>query len=379
MQRIYLDHAATSFPKAPGTAQAMADYLTKNGCNIGRSSYQSAAEAEDFVLETRSLLAKMFGAYKESHVIFTPGITHSLNCVIKGLLKPGDHCIISGYEHNAVMRPLHHLGVSWDVAKLGADGQWDDIESLFQPNTRLVVMTHASNVFGGVLPLSQVGDLCAQHGIPFVVDCAQTAGHLPVTMEQLGCWALCFAGHKGLLGPQGIGGMVLSPQMAQILPPFIDGGTGSVSHLLDMPTALPDRFEAGTLNIPGIVGLGHAVHWIMNQGIETIQHREQMLTQRFLQGLSHIAGVHAVAIPGVTQVGVVSVVVEGIDLAEAAWQLENFGIQVRCGLHCAPLAHQTMGTFPQGTVRFSFSFSNQLDEIDQALKAVQEIAQKAVC
>lgn len=379
MQRIYLDHAATSFPKAPGVAQAMADYLTYNGCNVGRSSYQSAAQAEDLVLEARSALATLLGAPRESHVIFTPGVTYSLNDIIKGLLKPGDHCIVSGFEHNAVMRPLHHLGVSWTVAKLGADGQFTDFDACFRSNTRLVVMTHASNVFGGVLLLEQVGRVCAQRGIPFVVDCAQTAGHISVNLKQLHAWALCFAGHKGLLGPQGIGGMVLSEQMGEILPPLIDGGTGSMSHLLEMPHNLPDRLEAGTPNIPGIVGLGHAVRWLMQQGMDTIQQREQRLTEQFLQGIAEIPGVHAVTIPGVPHSGVVSVVFDGLDLAEAAWQLEDFGIQVRCGLHCAPLAHQTMGTFPQGTVRFSLGWSTQPKEMEQALRAVQEIAKKAIC
>lgn len=378
MQRIYLDHAATSFPKAPGVAQAMADYLTGNGCNVGRSSYQSAAQAEDLVLEARSALAKLLGAPRESHVIFTPGVTHSLNVLIKGLLKPGDHCIVSGFEHNAVMRPLHHLGVEWTAAKLNPDGQFEDLEPLFRPNTRLVVMTHGSNVFGGVLPLAQVGQVCARLGVPFVVDCAQTAGHLPVTLESVGAWALCFAGHKGLLGPQGIGGMVLSQQMADLVPPFIDGGTGSMSHLLDMPRNLPDRLEAGTPNIPGIVGLGHAVRWLMEQGVDAIHEREVRLTRQFLQGIEAISGVRAVTIPGVQQSGVVSVVFDGLDLAEAAWQLEDYGIQVRCGLHCAPLAHQTMRTFPQGTVRFSFGWSTRPEEIAQALQAVQEIAQNAV-
>lgn len=377
MQRIYLDHAATSFPKAPGVAQAMAEYLLNNGCNVGRSSYQSAAQAEDFVLETRYALASLFGVSQASHVILTPGVTYSLNCIIKGLLKPGDHCIVSGWEHHAVMRPLHRMGICWTAAKLTAQGQWEDLDALFRPNTRLVVMTHASNVFGGVLPLAQVGEACRKHGVPFVVDCAQTAGHIPFTMQQLKANALCFAGHKGLLGPQGIGGMLLDTSMAQKLPPLVDGGTGSMSHLMEMPHALPDRFEAGTPNVPGIVGLGHAVRWLLQQGIGQIQAREQALTQQFLQGLASIAGVHAIRMPGVPHTSVVSVTFEGVDLAEAAYQLEDFGVQVRCGLHCASLAHQTMGTFPEGTVRFSFGFFNQPEEVALALQAVQSVAQRA--
>lgn len=373
-RRIYLDNAATSFPKAPGVAEAVAGYLLHNGCNVNRSSYESAAEAEDLLLDTRHLLCRLFDFDTPSHVIFTPGITHSLNVILKGLLRPGDHCIVSSFEHNAVLRPLHNMGVDWSMVPLLPDGSFLHPEVLFRPNTRLVVMTHASNVFGNVLPLEQMGALCRERGVYFVVDCAQTAGHLPVSWKNLGADALCFAGHKGLLGPQGIGGMLLSKRLAQELPPLIEGGTGSASHLLDTPCFLPDKFEAGTLNIPGIFGLHQALEFLLETGVETIAKKEQALYSRFWEGLKNLQTVRGIHAPGRGQTSVVSVIVPGMDLAEAAWKLETeHGIQTRCGLHCAPLAHQTMGTFPEGTIRFSMGYHTTDWEVDTALEALSQL------
>ena len=375
MERIYLDNAATSFPKAPGTADAMFRFLTENGCNVNRSSYETAALAEDVVLDTRHLLCRLFHFPLPSHVIFTPGVTFSLNTILRGLLRLGGHCIVSGFEHNAVMRPLTSLGVSWSVAKLNPDGHFDNPESLFRPNTQLVVMTHASNVFGNVLPISEIAPLCRKNDVPLVLDCAQTAGHIPLDWKNLDVDALCFPGHKGLLGPQGTGGMLLSPALAKELPPLIEGGTGSVSDRLETPDFMPDKFEAGTPNIPGLWGLHAAAEFLLQTGVDSIAAYEASLTQELIEGLSKIPGISVPKAPGVGQVGVVSVVFHRLDMAQAAWQLEQeFGIQTRCGIHCAPLAHQTMGTAPAGTVRFSVGYATTRKEIEAALSAVRAIA-----
>lgn len=375
MDRIYLDNAATSFPKAPGAADSMFRFLSENGCNINRSSYETAALAEDVVLDTRHLLCRLFHFSLPSHVVFTPGITFSLNTILRGLLHPGDHCIVSGFEHNAVMRPLASMGVSWSVAKLDPDGHFDKPEALFRPNTRLVVMIHASNVFGNILPVSEIAPLCRKKGIPLVLDCAQTAGHIPIDWKELDADALCFSGHKGLLGPQGTGGMLLSPFLAKKLPPLIEGGTGSVSDSLETPGFMPDKFEAGTPNIPGLWGLHASVEFLLQTGVDSIAAYEASLTQELMEGLAKIPGVSVLKAPGVGQVGVVSVVFHRLDLAQAAWELEQqFGIQTRCGLHCAPLAHQTMGTAPAGTVRFSVGYATTRKEIEAALLAVRAIA-----
>ncbi len=378
MTRLYLDNAAGSFPKAPGVAEAMADYLLHNGCNLGRGSYQTAAEAEDIVLDLRIRLGRLLGFGDPSHVVLTSGVTESLNLLIRGLLGPGDHCIVSGFEHNAVMRPLLRTGAEWTAAQLDESGHFAHPEALFRPNTKLVVMTHASNVFGNRLPLEEMGRLCRERGVPFAVDCAQTAGHLPVDMEQLCADALCFAGHKGLLGPAGTGGVLLRRELARRLPPLIEGGTGSASDRMETPDLMPDKFEAGTRNIPGLWGLHAALGFLEANAPAAIAQQETVLRRAFLDGLAQIPGVHAVCAPGVGQTGVVSVVFERLDQAEAAWQLEEqHGIQTRCGLHCAPLAHRTMGTFPEGTVRFSFGIFNTAAEIGRALEAIAAVCRTA--
>lgn len=370
MKRIYLDHAATSYPKAPGVTQAICDYLEQNGSNVGRGSYDQAIEAEEVLHETRHLLCKLLHFDSPSHVIFTPGVTYSLNLVMRGLLHPGDHCIVSGFEHNAVMRTLTGLGVDWSIIPHDSA----DLEAVLRPNTKLVVMLQASNVFGCVLPCEAIGKVCKLYGIPFIIDGAQSAGHMPVNLEDLQADAFCFSGHKGFLGPPGTGGLLIRPALAQRLPALIEGGTGSFSHEMHTPSCMPDKFEPGTPNIPGLWGLHAAIQYIQRISPEAIYTHEQQLTQRFLGGLSQIKGVQAVTVPELPQIGVVSLRFDDIDPAEVADQLSaSFGIQTRCGLHCAPLAHQTIGTFPEGTVRFSFGYSTQAEEIDAALSAIEQI------
>lgn len=383
MDRIYLDNAATTYPKPPCTAEAVYAYMTGVGANINRGSYRSAYAAEETVYEARRLLCRFFDGPDPRQVVFTKNITESLNVLLKGLLRPGDHVIVSRMEHNAVMRPLTQLkaqGVSFDRAACGPDGQLDldSLESLIRPQTRAVVMTHASNVSGTVMPLQKVGELCRKKGILFIADTAQTAGVLPVSMEKMYIDALAFTGHKGLMGPQGTGGFLLRKGLEKEMEPLLSGGTGSFSHLETVPEQMPDRFEPGTMNLPGIAGLLAGLSWVEETGIRTIREREEMLTKRFLRGIRPLLEEEKIRLAGpgevVERTGVVSVAVRGGDNARAAFLLdENYGIMTRVGLHCAPSAHKALGTYPEGTVRFSFGYFNTEEEADRAAEALKEI------
>lgn len=386
MNEIYLDNAATSFPKPRSVAEKMLEYMTENGSNINRGSYESAYEAEETVFETRTLLKKLFNGPDERNVIFTSGITLSLNMVLKGLLSPGDHVIVCPLPHNAVMRPLRQLeanGVEVTAAELSDDdkGLFFDVsslEALIKPNTKAVVMTHASNVSGMILPLRETGEFCSKNGLFYIVDAAQTGGVCEIDMEKDHIDALCFAGHKGLLGPQGTGGFILSERAAGEMTPLISGGTGSISHLETVPDFLPDRFEAGTLNLPGIFGLFAGLTFIKKEGIVNIRKKEAKLTDLFI---SEISGIHGLRIIGHEKsgdfLGVVSVCFENTDNASAAAALESdFGIRTRVGLHCAPSAHKSLGTYPEGSVRFSFGYFNTEEDVLAAAKAVKTIVSK---
>lgn len=381
--QIYLDNGATSFPKAPGVAEAVLTYMNGVGANINRGTYSAASSAALTVLETRERLARLFhfgGDIRQ--VVFTPGVTYALNQVIRGWLRPGDHVLVSSLEHNAVMRPLHDLagiGVCFDRIPAGKDGltKAADIPPLIRSNTRLVIVSHASNVCGALFPLEETAKLCADRGIPLAVDAAQTAGHEDIDFDGLGLAALCVPGHKGLLGPQGIGAMLLRKDFADALRPLVTGGTGSASHSETQPDYLPDKFESGTLNLPGIFGLNAALKFIGDTGLDALRWQEKERTARFLRGVRELPGV-SVAGPAdpEKQVGVVSLHFEKTDNAEAAFALEReHGIITRCGLHCAPNAHKTLGTYPQGTVRFSFGFRTTAQEIDAAIAAVAAVSE----
>lgn len=380
MQKIYLDQASTSFPKAPGTAEAMSRFITECGCNIARGGYAGAYSAEELVFDTRTLVKRLFGGGDEKNAVFTGNVTESLNILLKGFLRPGDHVLVSSMEHNAVMRPLVQLekqGVRFTRVPCAADGSMDpaDAEALIGPATKAVVMLHASNVCGTVLPAAEIGAMCRARGIRFILDAAQTAGVLPVSMDDLGADAIAFTGHKGLLGPQGTGGILIRDDLAAETEPLIAGGTGSISHTEQMPDFLPDRFEAGTLNLPGIAGLHAALSWLLGRPEGSIQSHELKLTGRFLlkmeeleeEGLIRVIGKHGTE----GRVGVVSIVPLHMDPAEFAFRLdERYGIATRVGLHCAPAAHRTLGTWPAGSVRFSFGIFNTEAETDEAAEAV---------
>ena len=380
MDYIYLDNASTSFPKAPTVATAMSDYITNRGININRGSYALAYDVEDIIYTTRQRLNTLFNGHDPSHVIFTQNVTMSLNMVIKGLLKAGDHVLVSSMEHNAVMRPLTQLldkGIAFDTIPCDPTGsiQMESIEPLIRPNTVALIINHASNVCGTIQPLESIGPICKAHNLQFIVDAAQTAGVIPIDVKACHIDALCFTGHKGLLGPQGIGGIILTKEMAQTLTPLIAGGTGSFSHLETLPTHMPDAFESGTLNLPGIIGLNEGLAYIESQGMENIHNHELVLTQSFLEGLQSIDGINIVGKQNIQdRTAVVSITIDGMDPASITYELEStYHIMTRVGLHCAPRAHQTLGTYPEGTVRFSFGYANTHEDVESALSALHRI------
>lgn len=378
--KIYFDNGSTSWPKAPGVAQAMSSLLLNGAFNINRGNYEGAYEVEGIVLETREQLARLFHAKDSRRVIFSPGITYSLNYFIKGFLKPGDHVIVTGIEHNAVMRPLRQMagcGVKYDIADTGRDGSVrpESIESLIGAKTKAVIVSHASNVCGTVMPVKEIGEICWRRHLYFVVDSAQSAGTLEIDMERDGIDYLAFTGHKGLLGPQGIGGFLISEALDEKMIPYIAGGTGSQSDSLEMPQGLPDKYESGTMNLPGIIGLHAALAYIGQVGISEIHRKKMELTGYFLERVKEFGGVRIAGKQDThDRVAVVSLDFTENDNAVVAFGLEReYGIMTRVGLHCAPLAHRSLHTWPQGTVRFAFSAHNTKEEIDRCIEAIGNI------
>ena len=387
MDKIYLDNGATSYPKPKEVADAVYEYMTECGTNINRGGYEKAYDLEGTVFETREMLTEMFNGGDCKNVVFTKNVTESLNVVLKGLLKPGDHILCSSMEHNAVMRPLVQLekkGVEFSRIPGTEQGELvlEAVEDMIRPNTVAIVMTHASNLVGTVNPLKEVGEICRRHGLKFIVDCAQTAGIFPIDMKEMNIDALCFTGHKSLLGPQGIGGFVIAEDLIPLIDPILSGGTGSISHTEEIPDFMPDRFEPGTMNLPGIVGLHAGLKWICNKGLDAIAAHEMALTQRFIDGLLPLEEASLVKIfglkttDGAKRTGVVSIQTLKVDCADAAFRLDfEYGIETRVGLHCAPNAHKTIGSFPTGTIRFSFGNFNTEADVDAALDAIRAICE----
>ena len=419
-EKIYLDNAATSFPKPEEVPRAVYDYMTKLGTNVNRGGYATAYDTETVVLECRELIGALFHAPDYKNVVFTRNITESLNVVLKGLLHSGDHIIVSSMEHNAVMRPIRQLekkGVSFTRAQCESDGSLkpEKLLSCLRPDTKAVVMTHASNVFGTMLPIQEVGNFCKENGLIFILDSAQTAGVFPIDMEKMHIDILCFTGHKGLLGPQGIGGFILRDELVLKIEPLISGGTGSLSNVETVPEFMPDRFEAGTPNLPGIFGLHAALNWLRKLGeadllkgenlkensavqevfgktpfsveqcfsaaLEKIRKHELQLTAEFLKMLDPLEKEGKLKIIGKKdtemRTGVVSIQTLTRELSDTAFQLDTrYGIMTRVGLHCAPSAHKTMGTYPTGTIRFSFGFANTDQEVKIAADALRELLEE---
>ena len=393
MKQIYLDNASTTFPKPREVADAVYQYMTGVGSNIGRGGYTSAYAAEEAVFAARQLLCDFFGGEDAKNVVFTKNVTEALNVIIRGLLQPGDHVLVSAMEHNAVMRPLQLIGreleageqapaaeISFSRIPCDKEGnlQLEALPKLVQQRTKAVLMTHASNVCGTLLPLARVGEFCQDKGLLLLVDSAQSAGVFPINMQQLHIDALAFTGHKGLLGPQGIGGFVLREHMVTKLAPLIVGGTGSLSHTEKTPRFMPDKFEAGTLNLPGIMGLAAGVRWLNQRGMASLRAHELALTEQLLTGLLDLEQQGLLRIVGrrdiVQRTSVVSIAATKQDLAVVAHRLnEEYGIATRVGLHCAPNAHKTLQTYPTGTLRFSMGWHNNEEDIDAALKALREV------
>lgn len=383
MQTTYMDHAATSFPKPPLVGKRMKEYVDEVGANINRSVYGPAQQAGMVTLELRRLLCQLFHFDDPTHVVLTPGNTWGLNMLLHGALKQGDHCLVSSMEHNAVMRPLQQLaecGVTFDRVPCNSEGRLspENLEAMLRPNTRLVLLAHGSNVSGTIQDAAQIGKICAAHHISFCLDAAQTAGHTPIDFQALGLSALSVPGHKGLMGPQGIGALLLRPDFAAQLKPWAAGGTGSASDLEVQPPYMPDRFEPGTPNLPGIYGWAAALSFLRDLTVAAVEAHDKELSARFLAGLEQIPGAVLLGPKGVQgRVGVFSLDFPGRDNGEVAFQLEDqFGILTRCGLHCAPSAHRTLGTFPRGTVRFSFGWFTTEEDVDRTLAAIAAVSAK---
>lgn len=383
MKKRYLDNASTSFPKPREVADAVYRYMTEIGSNINRGCYDDAYSVEEMVFETRQLICDLFHGSDCKNVVFTKNVTESLNIILKGYLRSGDHVLVSAMEHNAVMRPLVQLtqnGVTFDRIPCYPDGSLclDLVEEMIKPQTKAVILTHASNVCGTILPLREVGKICKAHGLKFFVDCAQTAGIISIDMEEMQIDALAFTGHKALCGPQGIGGFVLKEDMISLIEPLLSGGTGSLSHTEDIPSFMPDHFEAGTMNLPGILGLRAGLLWLQNTGIEKIYAHEQDLCEQFLSGLQGLEDKGLIRVLGKrtadNRTGVVSIQTLTKEMAKAAYTLDTtYGIMTRVGLHCAPSAHKTMGTYPDGTIRFSFGWFNDKEDVQAAISALWEV------
>ena len=381
MKGIYLDNASTTYPKPPEVADEIYHYLRDESVNVNRGGYSKAYDIAGRILDIRQSICDMFHGPDAKNVIFTANITESLNMILKGYLKPSDHVIVSAIEHNAVMRPIVQLsksGIEFTRISARSDGSMDldNLDRIIKNNTKMIVTTHASNVCGTINPIEEIGRWAHEHGIIYVVDSAQTAGIIPIDMKKMNIDILAFTGHKGIMGPQGIGGFIVDDELSKKIDPIISGGTGSISHTEEVPEFMPDRFEAGTLNIPGILGLGAGIRYINKYGIDDIYKHEMELTEIFIDGIhKHVPNAHIVGIDGIDgRTGVVSIVMDDKDPAAIAYELDSqYGISVRVGLHCAPNAHKVLGTYPMGTVRLSFGIYNTKQDIDIAISALKEI------
>jgi len=380
-EMIYLDNAATTWPKPEEVYKAVEGAMKNHGANPGRSGHSMALDAARLVYESRQLLADFINAESPKSIAFSSNATHALNMAIKGVLRPGDHVITSSMEHNSVARPIFALrrtGVEWSTVRCDPKGfiDPDDIRKAIRPNTRLIAMTHASNVTGTIMPVQEVGAIARQNRILFLVDAAQTAGTVPIDVQKMNIDLLAWPGHKGLYGPQGTGGLYVRDGVDIV--PIQEGGTGSLSENLEQPGMLPDMLESGTLNTPGIAGLSAGIRFVMQRGVENIGAHERNLTAKFLDGLRDIKTITVYGPKDPQRMcAVVSLNIAGLDSSEAAYILDSrFHIEVRPGLHCSPLAHETIGTKDLGAVRFSFSAFNTEDEIKEALKALQIISSK---
>ncbi len=379
---IYLDNAATSWPKPEIVYTTMDKFLREKGGNPGHGSHSLAMAAKQVVDEARVAIARFIGAPEPERVIFTLNCTDSLNMAVKGLLKPGDEVITSTLEHNALLRPLRRLEsqgikVTWLKPEAGGVVKNEDIERAITSRTRLIAMIHASNVNGVIQPVGKYGQLARRHNLTLLVDAAQTVGHIPVSVQDDAIDLLAFSGHKGPLGPPGVGVLYMGPKVN--LETLKEGGTGVASESEIQPEVLPNKYESGTLNSPGIAGLGAGVKYILENSQAELAEKESRLTRKLIEGLSSIPGLELYAAGrSADQAPLASFNLRGYDPGEVGAILDQaFDIKVRSGLHCAPLAHKTLGTFPRGSVRISPGIFNTEKEIDQTLQAIARMAKTA--
>lgn len=377
---IYLDNAATTLHKPQGVAEAMTQALTTLG-NSGRGAHEATLDASRMIYGTREKLAELFHISDPMRIAFTCNATESLNIAIQGILKPGDHVITSVCEHNSVLRPVYLMakqGVTYSMIQADQKGvmQYDQLPQLLKKETKAIVITHASNLTGNVTDLKKISDFAKANGLLLIVDASQTAGCIPIDVQELGMDILCFTGHKGLMGPQGTGGIYVRDGIKTA--PLKVGGSGVKSFDKEHPDTMPTALEAGTLNGPGIAGLGAAVSWILDRSVERIHEKEMALAKHFLKGISEIPGI---TVYGDTdaklRTAIVSLNLGENDSAEVSdWLWEDYHIAVRAGAHCAPLMHKALGTEQQGAVRFSFSYFNTEKEVDMAIKALKELQEE---
>ena len=379
---IYFDNAATSWPKPPGVAEAMVHFMEKVGANPGRSGHRLSVEAGRIVYGAREALAELFNAPDPLRIVFGANVTEALNLALRGLLRPGDHVVTSSMEHNSVMRPLRALeerGVALTVVPCSPAGFLNpaDLETALRPETKLLVLNHASNVVGSLLPVHEAGKIARRHGCLLLVDAAQTAGAHPIDVQADCIDLLAFTGHKALGGPMGTGGLVIGERVpVDEFEPLARGGTGSRSEHEEQPDFLPDKYESGTPNTVGLAGLAAGVRWASGQGVNAIRDYEIALAQQLITGLQAVPEITVYGgLDATRQTATVSFNVTGLEPSEVGLRLdEEYGVMCRVGLHCAPAAHRTIGTFPTGTVRFGLSYFNTLEEVEMALNAVREIA-----
>ena len=376
---IYLDNAATTLHKPPQVMDAVVRAMTAMG-NAARGAHGGALEAARTVYNTRVKLARLFGCPRPDHVIFTANSTEALNIAISGLIRPGDHVITTDCEHNSVLRPLYRLeegGAALDVVPADRLGRvaYEDLEALLRPDTRAVVCTHASNLTGNVLDIARIGEMARRRGAILIVDASQTAGALPIDMETMGIDVLCFTGHKGLMGPQGTGGLCVRPGVE--IEPWKVGGSGVHSYDRRQPREYPTRLEAGTLNGHGIAGLSAALDFLQEVGLEAIEAKERALMDRFYQAVSAMDGVTVYGdFSQARRSAIVALNIRDYDSAAVSDELsETYGVATRPGAHCAPRMHRALGTTDRGAVRFSFSWFNTQEEVDEAIRAVGQLAE----
>ena len=376
---IYLDNAATTLHKPPQVMDAVVRAMTAMG-NAARGAHGGALEAARTVYNTRVKLARLFGCPRPDHVIFTANSTEALNIAISGLIRPGDHVITTDCEHNSVLRPLYRLeegGAALDVVPADQLGRvaYEDLEALLRPGTRAVVCTHASNLTGNVLDIARIGEMARRRGALLIVDASQTAGALPIDMEAMGIDVLCFTGHKGLMGPQGTGGLCVRPGVE--IEPWKVGGSGVHSYDRRQPREYPTRLEAGTLNGHGIAGLSAALDFLQEVGLEAIEAKERALMDRFYQAVSAMDGVTVYGdFSQARRSAIVALNIRDYDSAAVSDELsETYGVATRPGAHCAPRMHRALGTTDRGAVRFSFSWFNTQEEVDEAIRAVGQLAE----